>query len=204
LCDVSVQVESGEFVAVKGPSGSGKTTLLLIAGGLLRPDTGSVRILSQEFYAMTPEERAKTRAVNLGFVFQQFHLVPYLSVMDNILAPALTGAVKNARERAEELIEKFGLQDRARHMATELSTGERQRTALARALMARPKIILADEPTGNLDNDNAKIVLDTLTEFTNDGGAVLWVTHNDDSAKLAHRVVHLNKGAKIESAQSAG
>ncbi|MFP4381675.1 MAG: ABC transporter ATP-binding protein [Candidatus Sumerlaeia bacterium] len=195
LEDLSLEVQAGEFVAVQGPSGSGKSTLLLAAGGLLHPDAGSVHVLGQDFYAMSPEGRARFRAENIGFVFQQFHLVPYLSVMDNILTPALTGVVRDARSKAEKLIEQFGLEERSQHLATELSTGERQRTALARALLADPKLVLADEPTGNLDSGNADTVLEALKVYTRkEGGAVLWVTHNDASASRGDRVVHLKKG----------
>ena len=151
--DISLQVAKGEFVGVQGPSGCGKSTLLLIAGGLLKPDSGQVQLDGQDPYALTPDVRAEFRARTIGFVFQQFHLVPYLSVLDNILAPALavTASRSEARDRALQLIERFGLSDRREHVPAKLSTGERQRAAMARALLNEPKLILADEPTGNLD-----------------------------------------------------
>ena len=191
---VSLAVEPGEFVGVQGPSGCGKTTLLLACGGLLAPDQGEVLVGGQDPYAMGPNDRAGFRAEKLGFVFQQFHLVPYLSVFDNVLSPSLARGSSNGRRRAEELIAHFGLADRARHKPAELSTGERQRTALARALLNDPGLLLADEPTGNLDADSARSVLEYLAEFAADGGAVLLVTHDDRAAAYAQRTVHLEAG----------
>ena len=194
LNGVSLSVKAGDFVAVQGPSGSGKTTLLLIAGGLLAPDQGVVSIGGRDLGAMSAEGRARFRADNVGFVFQQFHLVPYLSVLHNVMTPAVATHVGDARERAEELIARFGLGDRADHPTARLSTGERQRTALARALLNQPKLLLADEPTGNLDVDNAGKVLAGLSDFAKTGGAVLLVTHDDNSATRADRVVWLKDG----------
>jgi len=194
LNGVSLSVRAGEFVAVRGPSGSGKTTLLLIAGGLLTPDQGTVTIGDSDLGTMTTEGRARFRAKNLGFVFQQFHLVPYLSVLHNVMTPAVAVDIAHAQERAEELIAQFGLSHRAHHPTARLSTGERQRTALARALLNRPKLLLADEPTGNLDADNTGEVLIGLSEFAKTGGAVLLVTHDDNAATRATRVILLKEG----------
>jgi len=191
---VSLEVGAGEFVAVQGPSGCGKTTLLLAAGGLLQPTSGQVRVDGQDPYALSPGPRAQFRGQRIGFVFQQFHLIPFLSVLDNILTPTLAFRAPGAAERARELIAQFGLQGRAQHVAAELSTGERQRTALARALLNRPKLLLADEPTGNLDNDNGAIVLKYLAEFAKSGGAVLLVTHDAAAVQSAHRAVRLKEG----------
>jgi len=172
LDGVSLRVGPEEFVVVEGPSGSGKTTLLLAAGGLLAPDGGRILIAGRDPYALSPDARASIRASTVGFVFQQFHLVPYLSVLENVLVASLAMPSSQARQRARTLIEKLGLTDRSTHLPGELSTGERQRTALARALLNRPKLLLADEPTGNLDRDNAGIVLDFLADFASSGGAV--------------------------------
>lgn len=187
LHHLSLSVAAGEFVAVHGPSGCGKTTLLLIAGGLLHPDGGTVRVAGQELYQLSAEARAKFRAVHIGFVFQQFHLLPYLNVLDNVLASSLGAAVPSAQARAWALLERFGLSQRWRHVPAELSTGERQRTALARALLHRPRLLLADEPTGNLDDDNGASVLQHLAEYAREGGAVLLATHDRRAADYAQR-----------------
>jgi ABC-type lipoprotein export system ATPase subunit len=191
---VSFAVEPGEFVAVRGPSGCGKTTLLLVAGGLLRPDAGRVQIDARDPYALSPEARSRLRADAVGFVFQQFHLVPYLSVLDNVLAPSLASPAPDARDRARQLIERVGLAERADHVPAELSTGERQRVALARALLNRPKVLLADEPTGNLDADAARTVLEHLARFASAGGAVLLVTHDPAAADFAGRTIPMAAG----------
>ena len=198
LDGVSLAVESGEFVAVRGPSGCGKTTLLLAAGGLLRPTEGQVLVNGQDPYTLSPDERARLRAENIGFVFQQYHLVPYLSVLDNVLAPSLAMPRPGVRARAEELVARFRLMDRMHHLPAELSTGERQRTALARALLNRPGLLLADEPTGNLDADNSEVVLSCLSEFAQDGGAVLLVTHDAGAVQYARRVLQLRNGKLLQ------
>jgi len=193
LDGVSLAVASGTFQVVRGPSGSGKTTLLLIAGGLLHPDTGSVEVDGQDLYALSPEKRARFRATNIGFVFQQFHLIPYLSVLENVLAASLAAPHAGAVDRAHELIGHFGMTHRIAHPPSELSTGERQRVALARALMNRPAVLLADEPTGNLDEENAAIVLQYLKDFAADGGAVLMVTHGANVEGF-HNTIYLKNG----------
>ncbi len=194
LDDVSIHVEAGQFVTVKGPSGCGKTTLLLAAGGLMAPDEGTIEIDGSDPYTLAPDPRAAFRATKIGFVFQQFYLVPYLSVLDNVLTPSLACPRGDAADRAKQLVDRFGLTERADHMPGELSTGERQRTALARAMLNEPKLILADEPTGNLDQDNAHGVLDALAEFASAGGAVLLVTHDEKVAQYAHRTIHIDRG----------
>jgi len=199
--DVSVSVEAGEFVAVVGPSGCGKTTLLLVAGGLLRPENGEVSIDGTDPYSLSGEQRARFRAEQIGFVFQQFHLVPYLNVLDNVMAPALVTGETSARERAGVLVERFGLADRLGHRPGQLSTGERQRVALARALLNEPRVILADEPTGNLDGDNSEQVLQALKTFADEGGAVLLVTHDPDAVAFAGRQVVL-QGGQLASSES--
>ena len=200
--DVSLQIAGGDFVAVQGQSGCGKSTLLLTAGGLLKPDSGTVEIDGQDPYALSPDARAEFRASRIGFVFQQFHLVPYLSVLDNILAPAMavSASGSDARGRAMSLIERFGLQDRSHHVPAKLSSGERQRVAMARALLNEPVLLLADEPTGNLDHSNADTLLGYLAEFAADGGAVLLVTHDDRAVAHAAKSVHLQAGKIVEPA----
>ncbi len=200
LKDVSLEVEPGEFVAVQGPSGCGKTTLLLSVGALLMPTGGRVIVDGKEPYTLSAEARSRFRAATLGFVFQQFYLVPYLSVLDNILAPALATGAGDAQSRARELAAHFGLDDRLQHVPAELSVGERQRVALARAVFNRPKVLLADEATGNLDRQNAAVVLDHLKAFADNGGAVLLVTHDPQAAERAVRTLHLVDGRLEQSA----
>ncbi len=192
--DISLTIECGEFVAIRGPSGCGKSTLLLVTGGLLAPDTGEVLIGDENLYALSNDARAKFRAQNLGFVFQQFHLVPYLSVRDNVLTASLAAARSEAETRATDLIDRFGLAERAQHLPSELSTGEKQRTALARALLNGPKLLLADEPTGNLDAENAEKVLEDMRAFANDGGAVLLVTHDPKAVSFADHSIAIEAG----------
>lgn len=201
LSDVSLNLDAGEFVAVQGPSGCGKTTLLLTAGGLLRPDAGRVLIDGENPYGLDSDARAKFRGRSIGFVFQQFHLVPYLDVLDNVLAPtlALGDSQEDVHQRAWQLIEHLGLTDREHHVPSELSSGERQRAALARALLNKPRLLLADEPTGNLDHQNADAVLGYLKEFADSGGAVLLVTHDDRAVPFAQRVIRLRDGRTVEA-----
>lgn len=202
VAGVSLTLEAGEFVAVAGASGCGKSTLLLMAGGLLRPDAGRVVVVGEDVYALGGEGRARLRATRIGFVFQQFHLVPYLSVLDNVLAASLPTRLPGAGERAVELLEGFGMLHRLGHTPGELSTGERQRTALARALLNGPALLLADEPTGNLDPENAGAVLDHLRRFAAEGGAVMLVTHDAGAAERADRVVRLREGRVVEGAEA--
>ena len=193
--DISLTVNAGEFVAVQGSSGCGKTTLLLMAGALLQPTSGRILLNGRNPYELSSGERAQFRAANVGFVFQQFHLVPYLDVLDNILAPALAlNPNGDARNRALDLAERFGLKERLRHVPAALSTGERQRVALARALLNQPKLLLADEPTGNLDEENGRLVLNHLAELARGGTAVLLVTHEPRIGDHAGRVVKMNAG----------
>lgn len=208
---VAIEVDAGTFAAIRGPSGCGKSTLLLTAGTLLAPDSGEVILSGERPYRMAGDARATFRARQLGFVFQQFHLVPYLSVLDNVLAPTLALAksqgdvdVTAARNRAGELLERFGLEARSGHTPARLSSGERQRCALARALLNQPRMLLADEPTGNLDPQNADIVLAALREFADEGGAVLLVTHDDRAAAAADRTVWMDQGqlSQLEAVQT--
>ena len=196
VIDVTLEVASGEFVALRGPSGCGKSTLLMAAGGLLEPSGGSISVSGTDLYSLNQDGRARFRAENIGFVFQQFHLIPYLDVRDNILAASLATG-DGDEERAEELLEHFGLTHRAHHVPAALSTGEKQRAAMARALLNNPKLILADEPTGNLDRDNAESLLEQLSAFSNDGGSVLLVTHDARVEGHTHRTVEISEGRLV-------
>jgi len=197
LREVTLDVEPGEFVAVRGPSGCGKSTLLLIVGGLSMPTSGRVVVGGEELPAASPAERAKFRAERVGFVFQMFHLLPYLNVVQNVVAAALPGRHAAARDRAAELLEKFQLGHRLSHRPAELSAGERQRVAIARALVNQPDLVLADEPTGNLDPQSATGVLDLLGEFHRGGGTVLLVTHQQQAAGYAGRTIQLQDGSVV-------
>ena len=192
LNDVTMSLEPGELLSVKGPSGCGKSTLLLTAAGMLKPDSGKVLYQEKDNpYDLTPDKRSKLRADLIGFVFQQYHLIPYLTVKENIIMPSLIAAVDDPDALAHELIRKFGLEARTDHVPSQLSTGERQRTALARALFNNPKVIMADEPTGNLDDDNADIVFNHLNSYVEEGGSVLLVTHSARAADHATRTLKM-------------
>ena len=197
LSQVSLGVERGEFVVVRGPSGSGKSTLLLTIGGMARPTGGSVLVAGSDVYALPGRKRAELRARDVGFVFQMFHLVPYLSVLENVVLP--TGPAPNAPgvAAAAKLLARFGMSDRVMHKPWELSVGERQRVAVARALVNDPRLVLADEPTGNLDPENAAEILRHLAEYHSEGGTVLVVTHGDWADSYAHRTLLL-RGGRIE------
>ena len=188
LAPFDLEVKQGEFVAVKGVSGSGKTTLLLMLGGMLRPTSGKVHFDGADLYSQSGSARADYRATEVGFVFQMFHLVPYLSVAENVQLAAHNG---NAGNRPHELLERFGLGHRLTHTPSELSAGERQRVALARALLNEPRLILADEPTGNLDPENDRQVFEHLAEFHRAGGTVIVVTHGSTADEFADRIVNL-------------
>ena len=203
LKGVSLEVSAGEFAAVQGPSGCGKSTVLLVAGGLLSPEQGEVLIDGENPYALDAVQVGRLRAKKVGFVFQQFHLIPYLSVSDNVLAPsmAVPEDAAGARERAKEMIGHFKLTERASHLPSELSAGECQRVALARALLNQPKVLLADEPTGNLDPENGEIVLASLAEFADKGGAVLLVTHDEEAAGRAQTRFRIDEGELSRSVE---
>ena len=194
LDDVSLRIDEGQFVAICGPSGCGKSTLLSLVGGLALPTAGRVLVAGQEISPMSAGERAAFRADHLGFVFQLFHLLPYLSVLDNVLVAATPATRATARQRGSELLERFGLGDRLSHRPGQLSVGQRQRVAMARALLNRPRLLLADEPTGNLDPANANALLDLLSEYQREGGTVLMVTHETYAAERAQRTVTMNEG----------
>ena len=193
----TAEIAEGEFVAVRGPSGSGKTTLLLTLGGMQRPSAGAVQFGGRDLYGLPPAERARLRSGEIGFVFQMFHLVPYLDLLGNVLlaAPGRPGDAE--RERAAGLLDELGLAKRASHRPGELSAGERQRLAVARALLNRPKLILADEPTGNLDPENAAEVIRHLAEFHQNGGTVVLVTHGSAADEYAGRMLRLDRGRLV-------
>jgi putative ABC transport system ATP-binding protein len=197
LVGADVAVGPGEFVVVRGASGSGKTTLLLALGGMLRPTAGEVWLRGENLYRMSPGARARLRGREVGFVFQMFHLVPYLSVIENVLLGLEAGA-RGGVGRAREMLEGVGLAGRLGHRPGELSAGERQRAAVVRALVKGPSLLLADEPTGNLDPENARRVLERLAAHQLGGGAVVLATHGADAERHATRRFELRAGKLAE------
>ena len=194
LDDINLRIEEGRFIAIHGPSGSGKTTLLLTIAAMLHPTAGNVSFEGHNLYTMSPRQRAKFRAVNVGFIFQMFHLVPYLNVFENVALAAGPAQNRQSRERINELLKKLALADRMFHTPPQLSSGEKQRTAIARALLNNPKLILADEPTGNLDPENAAAVFGYLSNFHKAGGTVIVVTHGPEAKQFADREIALRDG----------
>jgi putative ABC transport system ATP-binding protein len=201
LSGVTLEVEAGDFVAVRGPSGCGKSTLLMIVGGLGMPSGGKVSVGGIDLVSASSASLTRFRAEKIGFVFQMFHLLPYLTVQENVAAAALPGSRSQAKSRAAELLEKFNMGHRLEHRPAELSAGERQRVAIARAMFNRPEIILADEPTGNLDEESAAGVLDILSDFHRKGGTILLVTHEQPASDRAARVITMRDG-RIEDGNS--
>lgn len=191
---VSLQLDPGEFVALHGPSGCGKSTLLMLLAGLARPDAGSVTIAGRDLFRQSTNDRARIRAEHIGFIFQDANLLPFSSVLENVLAATLARPHSRARDRATELLCDLGLGERLTHKPRELSAGEQQRVALARALFHEPKILLADEPTGNLDKDNASLVLTSFRTHAERGGCVLMVTHDATARAAASRAIEMKSG----------
>lgn len=194
LKNVDLKIKKAEFIVVRGPSGSGKTTLLMSIGGMLQPSSGTVRIDDKDIYLLNNVERSRFRALNIGFVFQMFHLIPYLSVLENIILSTRHIKYDDANKKAYSLIEDLGLSDRINYKPSELSAGECQRVALGRALIHQPKIILADEPTGNLDPENSSMVMKTFKNYHQNGGTLIIVTHGEDANLFADRIIYLKKG----------
>ena len=195
----SLEIAAGEYVAVVGPSGSGKTTLLSILGGMLAPTSGQVVLDGRSLYDLSVGERTQLRGRKIGFVFQTFNLVPYLSALENVQVPLyLSGlAPKEQRRRALAVLERVGLADRVHHKPGELSVGQQQRVALARTLANDPALILADEPTGNLDPDTRVQVLEMLGAFRREGRTIVMVTHDPVAARCARRVLKLQAGTVV-------
>ena len=197
LADVDISLSAGGIHAIVGPSGCGKSTFLLICGALLHPDNGSVTIGDANLIGLDANKRARKRAGLVGYVFQQFYLIPYLSVEKNIMAAALASNGQDAKERCAKLIDNLGLSHRRHHVPGKLSAGEQQRVALARALLNEPKILIADEPTGNLDPENGKKVLSVMEEYAKQGGLVLMATHSKEVAEFADETYTFKEG-KLE------
>lgn len=195
LNDISFDLASGAFVAITGPSGSGKSTLLGLLAGLDRPSAGTVTLDGHDLSGLTEDARARLRGEKVGFVFQSFQLIPTLTAQENVQVPIELAGGNDAALRADELLTRVGLADRGHHYPAQLSGGEQQRVALARAFANRPRILFADEPTGNLDAENGRVIIDLLLEWNRSAGTTLvLVTHDPDLATRAGRVIRLADG----------
>lgn len=206
LSDVDLNIEKGEFVSVMGPSGSGKSTLLTILGGLNHPTTGDVVVDDIPIYKLPLEKLADFRREYLGFIFQSFQLIPYLTVAENVMLPLSITQRSNRQQMkmTEEILEKIGLKTKGKRLPDQLSGGEQERVAIARALVNSPPILMADEPTGNLDSKTGKEIMDLFKTLNKDGQTIVMVTHNPENMAFSTRTLFLkdgrveNNGAKIE------
>ena len=194
LQKVSLHISENTFTVIKGPSGSGKSSLLFSIGGMLRPTSGDVFLNGENLYQLTEASRRRKAAIAMGFVFQSYHLLPYLTVTENILLQKRLPFLNIDRTYMNELIKKLRLDHRLNHKPSQLSVGEKQRVAMIRSLASQPKIILADEPIGNLDPENAGIGLSFLDNFRQEGGTCIMVSHSSDADAIASRVIHLREG----------
>ena len=196
LVDVDLKIEKGEFISVMGPSGSGKSTLLSILGGLNHPTKGDVTVDDIPIYKLSLEKLADFRREYLGFIFQSFQLIPYLTVIENVMLP-LSITQRTNREQvkmAEEILEKIGLAGKARRLPDQLSGGEQERVAIARALVNSPPILMADEPTGNLDSKTGKEIMDLFKSLNKEGQTIVMVTHNPENTSFSTRTISLKDG----------
>ncbi|MGZ3763355.1 MAG: ABC transporter ATP-binding protein [Mucilaginibacter sp.] len=201
LNKVSLQVAKGEFLSIMGPSGCGKSTLLNIIGLLDEPSKGEIRIDDQKTANLSDKQLAQFRNKKLGFIFQSYHLINDLQVLDNVELPLLyrTTTAKERKQLATEALAKVGLSNRVKHFPSQLSGGQKQRVAIARAIVGRPEIILADEPTGNLDSAMGNEIMDILMQLNqNEGTTIIMVTHDENMAKKTHRLVRLFDGSQVQ------
>jgi len=199
LANATLEIPDGDFVSLVGPSGSGKSTLLLMLGGMLSPTSGRVLLEGHSLYEKSANERARLRQRYIGFVFQTFNLVPYLTALENVQVPLFLAGLplEQQKERAIQVLDRVGLADRISHKPSELSVGQQQRVALARMLANDPAIILADEPTGNLDPETAAQVIGFFQEFNAEGRTIVMVTHDPRAAAKAKRMVRLTEGQLV-------
>ena len=204
LNNVSFEIGNGEFVAIMGPSGCGKSTLLNILGLLDNPSSGSYELLGQEVANLKEKDRTKFRKGNIGFVFQSFNLIDELNVYENVELPLryLNISASERKERVTAMLKRMSISHRAQHFPQQLSGGQQQRVAIARAVVSNPKLILADEPTGNLDSKNGKEVMELLQELNNEGTTIVMVTHSQRDAACAQRTINLFDGAIVSDVQN--
>ena len=204
LRDVTFVIEQGEFVAIVGPSGSGKTTLLGLLAGLDTPSRGSVNLDGTDITALDEDERARLRGAKVGFVFQSFQLISTLTAVENVQVPLELRGENHAVERASDVLQRVGLGDRLEHVPTQRSGGEQQRVAIARAFANRPRILFADEPTGNLDSDTGNRIVELLESLNRESGStVVLVTHDLALARRARRIIRLSDGAVVSDIPTA-
>ena len=196
LNKVNLEIETGEFVAIMGPSGCGKSTLLNILGLLDNPSSGELHFMDHEVSNFSERQRTNLRKSNIGFVFQSFNLIDELTVFENVELPLLYMKVPSSERKrmVEEVLDRMKMSHRKKHFPQQLSGGQQQRVAIARAVVTNPKLILADEPTGNLDSANGEEVMNLLTQLNNDGTTIIMVTHSPSDAEKAHRIVQLFDG----------
>lgn len=196
LNGINLQINQGDFLSIMGPSGCGKSTLLNIIGLLDSASGGNYELINKEMIGLKEKDRAAVRKENIGFIFQNFNLIDELSVFDNIELPLIYNNVKSSdrKQKVEQIAEKLGIAHRLKHFPQQLSGGQQQRVAVARALVNDPKIILADEPTGNLDSKNGNEVMELLTDLHAKGATILMVTHSDYDASFSQRTIHMKDG----------
>lgn len=199
LNHINIEVKEGEFVAIMGPSGCGKSTLLNIVGLLDNPTEGSYRLAGEEVALLKEKERTHKRKGQLGFVFQSFNLIDELNVFENVELPLTYLRIKSSERKkmVDRILKRMNLSHRSKHFPQQLSGGQQQRVTIARAVVTNPKLILADEPTGNLDSKNGTEVMNLLTELSNEGATIIMVTHSQHDASYAHRIIHLFDGSVV-------
>ena len=194
LNGINLEIQKGEFVAIMGPSGSGKSTLMHIIGLLDKPTSGTYLLNGQNVSKISGSKQSDIRNSEIGFVFQQFNLLPRTSVLDNVLLPTIYSSLKKSKEKAREIIKEVGLEDKVNNLSNQLSVGQIQRVAIARALIMDPSIILADEPTGNLDTKRTKEIMELFTQINKKGSTIVLITHEEAVASYAGRIIKLLDG----------
>jgi len=201
ISDISFQIESGEFIGIMGESGAGKSTLLSIMGAMNAPTSGNFMVDEIDVYSLRQEQRADFRREFLGFVFQSFHLLSYLTVAENVMLPLTTvkASRKQKRAMAEEALNNVGLNDKANRLPSRISGGEKERVAIARAIVNEPPVLLADEPTGNLDNKTKHKIMELLQKLNTRGVTIVMVTHSLQCAKYAQRILYVSDGLLVEN-----
>jgi putative ABC transport system ATP-binding protein len=202
LANIDLEIERGEWVAILGPSGCGKSTLLNLLSGIDRPSSGTVTVLGNDLTTMSEEQIARWRGRSIGIVFQFFQLMPTLTAFENVVLPMQINSRRRTTARARELLDRVGIKDLASNFPNELSGGEQQRVAIARALANDPPILLADEPTGNLDSASGRLVLELLEETWREGATLILVTHDRGVATFASRVITMRDGSIVEDVKS--